>query len=45
MTKSLADFFQTSIFMTGTPAEFQKVITEESFHCDCPIYSPDIEFD
>ncbi len=38
MTKSLADFFQTSIFMTGTPAEFQKVITEESFHCDCPIY-------
>lgn len=38
MTKSLADFFQTSIFMTGTPSEFQKVITEESFHCDCPIY-------
>lgn len=38
MIKSLADFFQTSIFMTGTPAEFQKVITEESFHCDCPIY-------
>lgn len=38
MTKSLADFFQTSIFMTGTPAEFQKVITEKSFHCDCPIY-------
>ena len=37
-TKSLADFFQTSIFMTGTPAEFQKVITKESFHCDCPIY-------
>lgn len=37
-TLSLADFFQTSIFMTGTPAEFQKVITEESFHCDCPIY-------
>ena len=24
--------------MTGTPSEFQKVITEESFHCDCPIY-------
>ena len=38
MTKSLADFFQTSIFMTGTPSEFQKVITKESFHCDCPIY-------
>lgn len=40
MTKftSLADFFQTSIFMSGTPSEFQKVITEESFHCDCPIY-------
>ena len=40
MTKftSLADFFQTSIFMTGTPSEFQKVITEETFHCDCPIY-------
>ena len=40
MTKfiSLADFFQTSIFMTGTPSEFQKVITKESFYCDCPIY-------
>lgn len=40
MTKftSLADFFQTSIFMSGTPSEFQKVITEESFHCDCPLY-------
>lgn len=40
MTKftSLADFFQTSIFMSGTPSEFQKVITEESFHCDCPLH-------
>lgn len=37
-TKSLSDYFACSIFMSGTPAEYQKVITKESLHCDCPIY-------
>lgn len=37
MNQNLAQYFQTSLFMSGTPAEFQTVIAKY-FSCDCPIY-------
>ena len=37
MNQNLAQYFQTSLFMSGTPAEFQTVIAKD-FSCDCPIY-------
>ena len=37
MKQNLAQYFQTSLFMSGTPAEFQTVIAKD-FSCDCPIY-------
>ena len=36
MIQNLSKYFQTSLFMSATPAEFQTVLAKD-FSCDCLI--------